>query len=245
MTSAPRPIDQLTAEWNATRRSPESREALRRLAAAEEGVAGLGCEDLGELVAALGRAEGPAERERAAAVVRAMIRSQDVHPMVARAVLQAILPGLTNVARRLAWGSGGDWEGGGAFLVDVIATAWEVIVDWSGQDRAYAVLDLLSAVRCRLRRQVLGQRDRRRRLVTGIDPESPALVARTSGPSELAQLARAIDELGSGTVEPLDRAVLYASSVLGFTVTELARMSGTTRRQVGRRRERAARELLA
>ena len=60
------------------------------------------------------------------------------------------------------WGSGGDWDGGGAFFADPVTTAWEVIVDWAGDDRDYAVLDLLSAIRCRLRRQLLHQRTGRR-----------------------------------------------------------------------------------
>ena len=109
-------------------------------------------------VDALRHPKDAADRARAARVIQAMLRSQGVHPLVPRAVLQAILPGLVSVARRLSWGAGGDWNGGGAFFVDLLTTAWEVVVEWAGDDRDYAVLDLLSAIRCRLRRQRLSQR---------------------------------------------------------------------------------------
>ena len=247
MLAANRPIDRLTAEWTAIRRTPDSRTALRLLRDAEPLVAAVGGTDLGDLVTAIGGAEGTEARDRSAAVLRAMVRSQTVHPLVARAILQAMLPGLINVARRLGWGSGGDWDGGAAFFGDVLTTAWEVIADWAGQDRPYAAGDLLSAVRCRLRRQVLGQRDRRRRVVGGLDPEAPALneALATEGTDDLDQLARSIVELAGPGVEPLDTAVLYGSCVLGLTVAELARLAGITRRQVGKRRERAARALFA
>jgi len=237
-----RPIDQMTAEWRVRSRSPDSREALARLAEAEVAIASLGVADLGELVEYLRGCKTEAERRRAAGVVQAMLRSQSVHPLVARAVLQAIVPGLVAVARRLRWGSGGDWDGAGSFLADAVATAWEVIVEWSGHDRDYAVLDLLSAIRCRLRRQMVRQREGRERTTFGVDldllPGTRPLSG--TGPDELV---RAIAEMG-GRLDPLDAALLYANRVLGLTVTELARMSGHTRRSVAGRRDRAAAELL-
>ena len=68
----------------------------------------------------------------------------------------ALVPGLIIVARKLQWGKGGDWRDGSEFFGDVLATTWLVLQEWSGQDRPYAVLDLLSAIRCRLRRQLFG-----------------------------------------------------------------------------------------
>lgn len=162
------PLDQLHAEWTVVSRSRASREAVRMLCNQDPAVASLTrreCGDLGDLVEALRRRSGAASREQAAHAVRAMLRLAPRHPLVARAVLQSLVPGLVNVARGLSWGAGGDWLGGGQFLSDVIATAWEVITDWSGQDRPYAVLDLLSAIRCRLRRQLAAQMTARERAV--------------------------------------------------------------------------------
>jgi len=240
-----RPIDQLTTDWQVRSRSPDSRIALSRLAAAEEVVASLGARDLGDVVAALQPTGRSADRDRAAHVLQAMVRSQDVHPLVARAILQAIVPGLISAARRLSWGSGGDWEDAGAFLADALTTAWEVIVEWSGQDRDYAVLDLLSAIRCRLRRQMLRQRSDRRRVVLGLDLDTAAPARQSSGSTDLEELARAIDGITGHGLDPFDAALLYANRVLGLTMSELAHTSGTSRRQVSERRDRAARVLAA
>jgi hypothetical protein len=169
-----RPVDQLAAEWSVSGRSAESRRALEALRRREPGIdAALPPEvgDLGDLVERLHRigptaATGARQaREAAAEVVRALLRSADADPMIPRALLQALVPGLLGVANRLSWGRGGDWEGGGPFLSDLVTTAWEVIADWAGQDRPYATLDLLSAVRCRSRRQLVAHRLRETRVL--------------------------------------------------------------------------------
>jgi hypothetical protein len=240
-----RPIDQMTADWYARCRTADSREALARLAGAERVVAALGATDLGDVVAALARPGSVADREGAARVLQAMVRSQGVHPLVPRAILQALVPGLVAAARRLSWGSGGDWQGPGPFLADVLTTAWEVIMEWAGQDRDYAVLDVLSAVRCRLRRQVLRQRASRERLALGLDPDGCRRPQWTWGTTDLDELAHAIDEALHRDLDPFDAAVLYGSRVLGYSVAELARMSGRSARHVVGRRDEAVRKLLA
>ncbi len=237
-----RPIDQLTAEWRVTSRSPASRTATRLLAAAEEPIDALDVRDLGELVDALRHARAPGQRASAALVLQAMLRSQSVHPLVPRAVLQAMLPGLVMVARRLSWGAGGDWEDGAAFFGDLVTTAWEVITDWAGEDRGYAVLDLLSAIRCRLRRQLLRQRSNHDRLVLGADLD--ALAPRSaSSTTDLDELARAIDQLTGHGLDPADAAVLYGIRVLGLSAAELSSLSGLTRHQLDHRRHRAVQRL--
>ena len=238
-----RPIDQMTTEWEATGRSPQSDEALRRLAAAEPEIAALGVRDLGGLVAALRTADGPEARDRAAGLLRAMLRSQGVHPLVPRAILQALVPGLVSVARRLSWGAGGEWDDGGAFFTDLVATAWEVIVAWSGDDRSYAVLDLLSAIRCRLRRQTARERETREHFAAGLAAEMAA--TESSGTTDLDELARAIDARTGHGLDPADAAVLYGHCVLGLTTTELARLTGRSRRHLDRRRRLAAQEMCA
>jgi hypothetical protein len=173
-----------------------------------------------------------------------MLRSEAVDPLISRAILQAILPGLVTVARRLAWGAGGDWTHGGAFFADLLATAWEVIIEWSGQDRAYAVLDLLSAVRCRSRRQLLRQRTTRRETLLDPDLASHA-TSYPFGRTALDDLAIAIDNLSGHGLDPADAAVLYGHRVLGLSINELANISGESRRRLERRRDRAEREICA
>lgn len=246
-----RPIDQLTRHWAADARSATSAVALRRLAGAEPAIAELGARDLGDVVAFLrdrsalappcGR---PVPVPAPAAVIQAMLRSQHVHPLVPRAILQAVLPGLVGVARRLGWGAGGEWSDGGAFFVDLLTTAWETIVEWSGHDRPYAVLDLLSAVRCRMRRQLL----RHRAVVEHHAPAPDAGTAAGScapAASDLDELARAIDEAVEGGLDTVDASVLYAHRVLGYTLTELSELTGRSRRYLSERRDRATQALIA
>jgi hypothetical protein len=242
-------MDQLSQHWAADNRSAESRKALRSLAAAEPVVAAVGASDLGELVRWLRAGASPvqrtSDRARSAAVLRAMLRSQGVHPLLPRAVLQALLPGLVGVARRLDWGAGGEWADGGAFFVDVITTAWEVIVEWAGEDREYAVLDLLSAVRCRLRRQLLRHRAVVERTAPVPDDDATSVDPWRTGGSGLDELARAIDEATGNGLESTDASVLYAHRVLGYSLTELSQLTGRSRRYLSERRDRAARALIA
>lgn len=239
-----RPIDQLNAEWTVTGRTEEAREALRRLSAAEPDVAETGAQDLGGLVASLHGARGAHQRERSARVLAAMLRSQDVHPLVPRAILQAIVPGLVSVGRRLQWGTGGEWRDGGAFFADLVSTAWEVIRAWAGQDRGYAVLDLLSAIRCRARRQLLAHRTEHGRTHVGLEPASEGGTP-SSGTTALDELAHLLDAMAGQGIARRDAAVLYGNRVLGLTLSELSEVTGLSRHRLDGSRRRAARALCA
>lgn len=248
-TIALRPIDQLTRQWAADARSAASAAALARLAHVEPAIAALGAHDLGDVVAflrdpSLARPPAGGKPPAPSAVIQAMLRSQRVDPLVPRVILQAVLPGLVGVARRLSWGAGGEWPDGGAFFVDLLTTTWETIVEWSGEDRPYAVLDLLSAVRCRMRRQLLRHR-------AAVEHHAPALDdagtsrAHGSGASDLDELAKAIEDAVDHGLSTADASVLYAHRVLGYTLTELSELTGRSRRYLSERRDRAAHALTA
>jgi hypothetical protein len=240
-----RPIDQLGADWQVLARSPRAREAMVALSAAEPEIARLELSDLGALVLRLRRAGSPTERERSAALFRALLRSQGVHPLLARASLQALVPGLVGVARRLGWGRGGEWNDGGAFLADLIASAWEVVVSWSGEDRPYAALDVLSAVRCRMRRQIVRYRASLDVLTNGQQDDVRFSTPTVCALSDLEVLAATLEDLKDRGLDRADAAVIYGTRVLGLTVTEMAGLSGLTRRQLDGHRRRAERELCA
>ena len=99
------------------------------------------------------------QREEAARLVRVLLREADADPFICRMLVQALVPGLVTVAGKLQWGRGGEWQDGEEFFGELLATTWLVLQEWSGQDRPYAVLDLLSAIRCRLRRQLFRSKD--------------------------------------------------------------------------------------
>lgn len=250
-TDSLRPLDQLARDWEARRGSQASRDALSALVRAEPDLAELRAENLGDLVVALigpsgvGRRPGrcPGERDRAAAVFRAMLRSGGVHPLVSRALVQALVPGLVGVARRLTWGKGGEWDSQGAFFADEITTAWEVVEEWSGQDRPYAILDVLSAVRCRLRRRI--RRHLAVRLTERLSTDEQGFAEPpASGASEAEELARAI-ERERHRLDAGDAAVLYAHRVFGYSISELSAYSGHSRRFLAARRDRAVSALIA
>jgi hypothetical protein len=239
-----RPIDQLTQDWRAVSRGAESRNALQVLARREPEVAATNAPDLEELVALLRGAIGDPRGGWAPRVIQAMLRNQSVHPLIPRAILQALLPGLVTVARRLSWGSGGDWIDGGTFFSDLITTAWEVITEWDGEDRPYALLDLLSAIRCRMRRQILTRRSSRE-IAVGPDLDRRLQVATSTQVSDLEVLAQAIEDLAGNQLNSTDAAVLYGTRVLGLTMTELAQMTGRSRRFLADRRKRAEEQFCA
>ena len=172
-TSKPRValIDQMAAEWQSIGRSRSRRPVAPRSRRPRSGPvppgprrlpAGVGpppCPTPCDLVDHMRRASGRAQREEAARLVRVLLREADADPFICRMLVQALLPGLVTVAGKLRWGRGGEWQDGEEFFGELLSTTWLVLQEWSGQDRPYAVLDLLSAIRCRLRRQLFRSKE--------------------------------------------------------------------------------------
>jgi len=236
------PIDQLNSEWRILGRSEGAVRSLHLLAARDPVISllvhgtGSACDSTStmppscptpyDLIEHMRRASGSRGREEAAELVRIMLREADVDALIVRCLIQALLPGLLTVAKRLRWGQGGDWEDGS---------------EWSGQDRPYAVLDLLSAIRCRMRRQLFRARDLRQLQVqmTSGTPEPRAIHSET----DLEVLARTLIELREQGMRAEDVEVLYAHHVLGFSIAELAVVTGRDRRSLYTRRDRGRRRL--
>jgi hypothetical protein len=153
------------------------------------------------------------------------------------------VPGLVSVAGKLRWGHGGDWRDGEEFFGELLTTAWCVVAEWAGQDRRYAVLDLLSAIRCRLRRQLFRSKDQSKRVIS---MGEEAVDLRSSTETLLDELARALVDLGAREDMPLEELqVLYSHSVLGYSIAELAALTGRDRRGLYTRRDRARRRICA
>ena len=149
------------------------------------------------------------------------------------------------MAGKLRWGRGGEWEDGEEFFGELLSTTWLVLQEWSGQDRPYAVLDLLSAIRCRLRRQLFRSKELvERRVSSGAElAESASRAARPE--TDLEELARLLIELHHEGMRPDDVQVLYAHHVLGYSMAELSALTGRDRRALYARRDRGQRRLCA
>ncbi|HEX4175962.1 MAG TPA: hypothetical protein VHY81_08595 [Acidimicrobiales bacterium] len=257
-------IDQLEVEWRSLGRTEFAVRALQEVArrdpalgrlvfgdrdsdddggAAEAEGRSAGCPTPCDLVTHMRRASGRVQREEAARLVRVLLREAGTDPFVPRLLVQALLPGLIRVAGKLRWGQGGDWQDGEEFFCELLTTTWCVIQEWAGQDRPYAVRDLLSAIRCRVRRQLFRAKELASRIIaTGADD---VIDRGTTAETLLDELARAVvDERGRGM--PLDEAqVLYGHNVLGYSIAELAALTGRDRRGLSARRNRARRRLCA
>jgi DNA-directed RNA polymerase specialized sigma24 family protein len=245
-------IDQLYAEWRPLGRSRSAVRALEELAdrapelsllVHDRGDGPPPCPTPCDLIDFMRQAAGRRQREQAAAIIRVLLREADADPFVPRLLIQALLPGLIAVAGKLRWGQGGDWQDGSDFFCELLSTSWLVIEEWSGQDRPYAVLDLLSAIRCRLRRQLFRAKDMRQ-LQT---PLTGQLLATCTARNEtdLEELSRILIELRRDGMRADEVEVLYAHHVLGYSIAELAVVTGRDRRALYARRDRGRRRLCA
>ena len=230
-------IDQMAAEWQSIGRAPAAVRVLQLVASRDPGLShlvlgpGTGpprCPTPWDVVEHMRRASGRTEREEAARLVRVLLREAAADPFVCRMLVQVLLPGLVAVAGKLRWGQGGEWQDGEEFFAELLSTTWLTVQSWAGQDRPYAVLDLLSAIRCRLRRQLFRGKDRAARSL----PLDPDVAAERSAHAEtdLEELARILVDLHDAGMRADDVEVLYAHHVLGYTIAELATMTGRDRR---------------
>ena len=236
------PISLLRREWAASAGSVASRRALAALAAAEPLVDAVGAVDLGGLVEVLSARSGRLAPLRAAETLSAMVRSQGVDGLVARAVVQALLPGLLGLGGRFRWGASGPWYGDGdLFAGDLLATAWEVVTGVAGRD--VKVPRLLDLIGWRLRNLALADARRVARLdwrPVELLPDRPGV----SG-SVLEDLASALDGVAGRVVSRRGAAVVYAHRVLGLTMAEVAALGGATRKQADHWRTNTERQLCA
>ncbi|MHB1210235.1 MAG: hypothetical protein ACYC1I_11105 [Acidimicrobiales bacterium] len=148
-------LGQLRSEWGRKGRTSEARVSLLSLVdhAPHLGLEALS--DLWDVVHILERGGGRSVLERAA-VVQALLECAG-DPLIARTLLQTMLPGVVSVCRQLRFGEG-IIRDPSETLSMALGLASEVIADWAGQSRQYAAPDFLSALRGRLRRWLLKEK---------------------------------------------------------------------------------------
>jgi hypothetical protein len=235
-------IRYLRSEWLATGTTPQSIAACHRLAQCEPVVADLEVDNLAELVAALSLSLGRLSRNEAAEVIMAMLRSADVDAFVPRAIIEALMPGVLALPRRFDLAEG-PWCGLDAFHADAVSVLWELTISWSGAHRPYAAGDLLSGVRTRLR--TLQSSERRHRSRRGRSPAALDAILASIGRTGEELLAAALAEATGHGLKVADAAVLYATRVLGMSVTEVAQLAGLPAGHLRRRRRIAIDRLVA
>jgi hypothetical protein len=209
-------LTQLRQEWVGLGRTRESQRAGTAFALRHCDLALAGVKDLADVVGALEARSGRSVEQRAA-IVAALLQDAG-QPMIHRALLQTLLPGVVSVARQLQFGRGIIDEPGET-MSQAITTLSELISDWSGELRPYAAPDLLSALRGRLRRWLLKEKQLRSSTPSGGLPDAPAA-------EEYPILTRLAQQL-SGPNERLAR-LCYARVFEERSFAELAATDGTT-----------------
>ena len=235
-------IRQLRAEWQALRTTPQSRTACLRLTACEPVIAHLQVNDLAELVDLLSLSSHRLSRNEAAAVITAMLRRAGIDGLIPRAIIQALIPGVVDLARRID-SADGPWSDLDHFFVDGISCLWEQIITWSGTTRPYAAGDLLSGVRTRLRTLQASERRHRGRRVDS--PDALDLIPASIGRSGEELLAAELIEATGHGLPPADATVLYSTAVLGMSVAEVGDHTGESVLRLRRRRRNAIAGLVA
>lgn len=224
-----RALDGIDTQWAALARSAASRCVLTALCERDATIGALGLADMGELVDAVRGRHRRLDPVAADRVLGLLVAHQDVDPLVAMAVVVALVPGLVGVAGRLSWGAHGPWGGAETFAGDLVTTAWEVVTDWAGRRREFMASALLSATRKRLarraqcwRREIAGRAE----LADVEAIEGPTL-------SAAEELARVLEDATS-VIGRQNAAVVYARRVLGMRATDVATLTGRSRQAIDR-----------
>jgi hypothetical protein len=235
-------IQRLRSEWQALGTAPPSRSACHRLAESEPVVAALEVDDLAELISVLSLSSDRLSRHEAAAVITAMLRSADVDALISRAIIQALIPGVLALSRRIDI-AGGPWCDLDAFYADAISALWELTMNWSGTYRPYAVGDLLSAVRTRMR--TLQASEHRHRSRQASNPDALDILPASIGRTGQELLAAAITDATGNGLNVADGAILYATRVLGMSLGEVANLAGIPTHHLRRQRRSAIDRMVA
>ena len=175
-------LRQIRAEWPRRGRAPEALVATQEFKKRHPELPLQGIGDLDELVRTLEPRAGRPILERAA-LVQALLQDA-ADPLLHRALLQTMLPGVVSVCRQLHFGRGVVDEPR-ELMDETISMASELIVDWAGQSRLYAAPDLVSALRSRMRRWLLKEKAAR----SNIPVEYVAEIATSKSTTLLTRLS--------------------------------------------------------
>lgn len=195
------------------------------------------------LVAVIGRMGDP---ERSCQLLADLLALADMDVLAARAVLQAVIPGLRRAAhRRWRTASGnGPWPSYDDVAADTISAAWEAIRARAGERHDYPARVIVRFAEGRLRRTHESWLATNRDLVELTDetaPGQPALDADLG--TEQHALTIITDALETGIIDPKEASILIATAVHGRSVTDAERTLDWAPKSGYRVLERARRAL--
>lgn len=212
MTTAHDPIGQLRTDWRWRARRPDARAAFEGLRERHVELEPGDAVDLYDLVASLDRDSSRSAASKSQVLRILLLESAD--PLIRRALMQALIPGIIAVCRRYRFGAGI------ASVVETTSMALSFVEDvtreWAGQSRPYAGPDILSAVRCRLRRWLLKEKAAIQDLAGPTEIEIP------EGPERASRLEGRLVSLARTSHDRLAR-LTFECAIGGERLSELAR----------------------
>jgi excisionase family DNA binding protein len=219
------PFAALTAEWANQATTPAARQAIQAWTAGFPALASF--DTPAELVAAINRAGDPT---RSCALLSYLLVVAGHDDLAARAVLQAVLPGLRRAAQR-RWqqtSAGGPWPDPNELAADAISAGWEAIQVHAGQPQQRPAAVIVRGVEGRLRRthDNWRRRDNRTRalhaeLVETVQYGTDAVYsAETQATAIIAEASRA------HVLDPSQAALIFATGVAGHSVADAGRAIG-------------------
>ena len=171
------------------------------------------------LVADIGRMGNP---ERSCRLIAEVLVLADHDTLAARAVLQAVIPGLRRAAgQRWRTASGnGPWPSYDDVAADTISAAWEAIHARAGEHHAYPARVIVRFAAGRLRRAHERWRTTDRDLVELTDETGPSQSASDAAHgTEQRAVIVITDALQAGIIDPKEASILMATAVHGHSVT--------------------------
>ena len=203
-------LGQLRRDWLRTGHTPSSRRAFGMLASRWPTLPLAGMSDLGDVVESLERRSELDVLEKAEVLKAMLVEAHDRE--IARALLQTLLPGIIATCRQLRFGEG-VCSDPSEMLAMAISSCAELIHDWAGESRQYCAPDLLSALRGRLRRWMLKEKEAAKSVQAAQNQSEPSTI-----PSPL--LTR-LETMASGPHERLVR-LTFQRVFEGRSLRELA-----------------------
>jgi DNA-directed RNA polymerase specialized sigma24 family protein len=211
----------LQREWTTVGSDASARRATRKWVTAAPALVGFASP--AEVVATIARPGDPA---RSCALLAELLVIADTDELAARAVLQAILPGLHHAARR-RWQptTAGPWTHADDVAADAVSAGWAAIRDHAGQRCERPAAIIIRTVEGRLRR---AHDTWRRRAAPTLPPGEPepsqsALDAALTIEEQAMELVA--DAVRAGVVSSAEAELLLATGVLGYTLREVGRLT--------------------
>ena len=200
--------------WRFAGRTPAARASMESFATKYAELNMVATIDLCDLVQSLGRG-GLRSREEKWEIINMML-VEAADKQIAAALVQTLLPGLVNECASLKWGQGVP-EAPEQMLAVAGAKATDIVERWAGEQRQYALPDLLSATRSGVRRWLLKEKQ----ATSVVSLDDPALQRLTPLPST-DRLATRLESF-AGTKYEREARLVHARVYAGVPARSLAR----------------------